>query len=376
MARPPRLVRNHAHRRGWYAARPMSPSPPSTPMRIALVTDAWFPQVNGVVRTWSHVVEECRAMGHEVLVIRPELFKTFPLPRYPEIRLPWWPWSGVRRMLDEFKPDAIHVPTEGTIGLAGRRYCLKRKLPFTTSYHTQYAQYVKKYTGIPERATYAVLRRFHGKAEATLVPTKSIVRELEAKRFRNLRVWTRGVDTELFRPYGKDALDFPRPIFIYVGRVAKEKNIEAFMKLDLPGTKVVVGDGPATPMLKRRYPDVKFVGYKHGEDLARHFAAGDVFVFPSLTDTFGVVLLEAMACGVPAAAYPVSGPIDVVANGEVGVLDEDLGKAAVAALEMDPKRCREYAEGFSWRRCAEIFLDTLVPFGEGAKKKAAAEQSA
>ncbi|MDY7107490.1 MAG: glycosyltransferase family 1 protein [Planctomycetota bacterium] len=331
-------------------------------MKIALVTDAWFPQVNGVVRTWSQVGDELEAMGHEMFVIRPEQFKTFPCPRYPDIRLSWFPRRKVARMLDEAKPDIIHIPTEGPLGLVGRAYCLKRKLPFTTSYHTQYAQYVKKYLGIPQPITYRMLRWFHGAADRILVPTPTIVRELEERGFRNLVVWTRGVDTELFRPYGKDLYrDLQRPVFSYIGRVSIEKNLDAFLSADLPGSKVIVGDGPALPSLRKRYPDAVFVGFKHGEELARHFAAADVFVFPSLTDTFGVVLLESMACGVPVAAYPVAGPIDVVENGTVGVLDEDLAKAALAALDLDPDRCRAYASEFSWRRVAEIFLESSTP---------------
>jgi glycosyltransferase involved in cell wall biosynthesis len=333
-------------------------------MKIALVTDAWFPQVNGVVRTWSQVSDELKAMGHETVVIRPEQFRTFPCPRYPDIRLSWFPRRKVMRMLDEADPDIIHVPTEGPLGLAARAYCRRRGLPFTTSYHTQYAQYVKKYLGVPQPITYRFLRWFHDAADHILVPTPTIVRELEERGFRNLVVWTRGVDTNLFRPYGKDLYNgLKRPVFSYVGRVSIEKNLEAFLSTDLPGSKVIVGDGPALPSLRKRYPDAVFVGFKHGEELARHFAAADVFVFPSLTDTFGVVLLEAMACGVPVAAYPVAGPIDVVERGTVGVLDEDLGKAALAALELDPATCRAYATKFSWRRVAEIFLETatLVP---------------
>ena len=344
--------------------------PTTPPMRIALVTDAWFPQVNGVVRTWSTVVEHCRSLGHEVLVISPDQFKTFPLPNYPEIRLPIRPGPRMRAMLDEFQPDAIHIPTEGTLGYAARRFCKRRGYSFTTSYHTQYAQYINRYTGFPKRMTYRMLRWFHGRADATLVPTPSIARELSDRRFENLRVWTRGVDCELFRPYGKELLDhLPRPIFSYVGRVSAEKNLEAFLGLDLPGSKVIVGDGPSLKGLKRRFPDAHYAGFQHGEALARHFAASDVFVFPSRSDTFGVVLLEAMACGVPVAAYPVTGPIDVVDNGTVGVLDEDLGAAAVAALKLDPSACRDYALTYSWARCAEIFLDTLVPVSSAVTGK-------
>lgn len=329
-------------------------------MRIALVTDAWFPQVNGVVRTMDHVRQELETKGHEIIPIHPGKFKTFPLPRYPEIRLPWFPFPGVRRMLDEARPDAIHITTEGTLGLAGRLYCRRRKLPFTTSYHTQYAQYVKKYTGIPLSITWRFLCWFHGGAEHTLVPTVSIERELGHHGFKNLLVWTRGVDTELFRPYDKHLHNgIPRPIFTYVGRVSVEKNLLPFLNADLPGSKIVVGDGPSLPSLQKSYPEVHFTGVKHGEELARHYAASDVFVFPSRTDTFGVVLLEAMACGVPVAAYPVTGPIDVVKHGVTGVLHEDIATAARKALKLDRSQCREWALQHTWQNCADLFLNAL-----------------
>ena len=249
-------------------------------MRIALVTDAWFPQVNGVVRTLSNVVEELIEMGDQVDVIGPHLFSTFPCPRYPEIRLSWMPGKKLRQLLDEWQPDAIHIATEGTLGVAGRRYCRKRKLPFTTSYHTQYPQYLKKYAFIPQRLTYAAMRWYHNGAEATLVPTPAVKRELDDRGFKSVRVWTRGVDHEQFRPYedqGGLDLDLPRPIFLYAGRTAREKNIEAFLSADLPGSKLIVGGGPELEGLKRKYPAAHFVGYKHGQELARHYAASDVF---------------------------------------------------------------------------------------------------
>jgi glycosyltransferase involved in cell wall biosynthesis len=331
-------------------------------MRIALVTDAWLPQVNGVVTTLIHVQEELEALGHEMFVIQPQLFRTVPCPKYPQIRLSLATVGSVAKLLRDAEVNAVHIATEGPLGLGARRYCARRGIPFTTSYHTQYAQYLKKYLGVPHGWTYRGLRWFHNGAQRTLVPTNSIVRELSERGFENLRVWTRGVNTELFKPYGKDLYgEDPRPIFLYAGRVSREKNIEAFLDAKLPGTKWVVGDGPSMGELKRRYPSVRFVGFKHGEELARHYAASDVFVFPSLTDTFGIVLIEAMACGVPVAAYPVAGPIDIVEAGVTGELDEDIATAATRAIELDPAVCREHALEYSWRRCAEIFYENLAP---------------
>jgi glycosyltransferase involved in cell wall biosynthesis len=331
-----------------------------------LITDAWLPQVNGVVTTLHHIRRELEAAGHQFLVVNPELFRTVPCPRYPEIRLSVFPGRKLRRLLDEFAPQAIHIATEGPLGLAGRRYCIRCDVPFTTSYHTQFALYLKTYFGVPVRWIYRLIRWFHSAARRTLVPTPSIGRELEAQGFRNLITWTRGVDAELFKPYGKELFADARPIFLYCGRVAHEKNIEAFLAAELPGTKYVVGDGPAMNSLIGAYPKVRFVGFKHGVELARHVAASDVFVFPSLTDTFGVVLLEAMACGVPVAAYPVTGPIDVVKHGVTGILDDDLARAARGALELDAQACRDYAMQFSWRRCAQMFLDNLAPIAQEA----------
>jgi glycosyltransferase involved in cell wall biosynthesis len=332
-------------------------------VNILIVTDAWFPQVNGVVRTIATVRDELRQMGHTVEVIGPEHFRTVPLPSYPEIRLAVAAGRKLGRMIDQMAPDAIHVATEGPLGFAARRYCLKRSIPFSTAYHTRFPEYIRDRAPIPLFLSYAVVRRFHRPAAAMMVATASIEQALVARGFTNIRHWTRGVDTKLFCPRDKNFLTYPRPISMYVGRVAVEKNIEAFLALDLPGTKVVVGDGPQLADLKQRFPAVQFVGAKHGEDLAQHYAAADVFVFPSLTDTFGLVLLEALASGVPVAAFPVAGPIDVISNAAgVGCLDQDLGRAVRVALTCSPERCREFALGFSWRASAEQFLRNLAPF--------------
>jgi len=330
-------------------------------MRILLVTDAWRPQVNGVVRTWENSVEQLRLLGHEVDLITPEGFATVPCPSYPSIRLALMPWPQVRRRFDQSRPDAVHIATEGPLGMAARSLCLRRGIPFTTSFHTQFPEYIRLRAPIPESWSYAWLRRFHGAAVRTLVPTVSQRDRLLARGFRNVEIWSRGVDTRLFRPGDKSLLDLPRPVFAYMGRVAVEKNVEAFLDLDLPGTKLVVGDGPALGRLRQRYPAAVFTGFKFGEELAAHLAAADVFVFPSLTDTFGIVLLEAMACGVPVAAFPVTGPVDVVRQGVTGVLDSDLKRAALGALELDPAQCVAYAAQCSWRSCAERLLSLLAP---------------
>lgn len=341
-------------------------------MKIAIVTDAWRPQTNGVVKTLSTTAEGLRALGHDVQVIEPNQFKTFPCPTYPEIRLSWLPYGRVSKLLEAFGPDAIHIATEGTLGAAARKWCLRRRFPFTTSYHTQFPEYVRARVPIPLAVSYAHLRRFHSAAARTMVATPAMQRLLESRGFRNIVRWTRGVDVALFKPRDKSYLDFPRPIAMYVGRVAVEKNIEAFLELDLPGTKVIVGDGPARAELETKYPNAKFVGYKFGEELASHVAAADVFVFPSRTDTFGLVLLEAMACGVPVAAYPVTGPIDVVTQGVTGSLNEDLAAAALAALKLDPQQCRAYALANTWETATRQFLSHLAPrvAAEGAAESA------
>jgi glycosyltransferase involved in cell wall biosynthesis len=330
-------------------------------VKIAIVTDAWRPQTNGVVKTLSTTADGLRALGHDVTVVEPNQFKTFPCPTYPEIRLAWLPYGRLSSLLEDFGPDAIHIATEGTLGGAARKWCLRRGFPFTTSYHTQFPEYVRARVPIPLAVSYAHLRRFHSAAARTMVATPAMQRLLESRGFRNIVRWTRGVDVGLFKPRDKKYLDLPRPIAMYVGRVAVEKNIEAFLKLDLPGTKVVVGDGPARAELEKKYPAAKFVGYKYGEELASHVAASDVFVFPSRTDTFGLVLLEAMACGVPVAAYPVTGPIDVVTQGVTGELNEDLRAAALAALKLDPQQCRAYALANTWENATRQFLSQLAP---------------
>ncbi|MCX5660291.1 MAG: glycosyltransferase family 1 protein [Planctomycetota bacterium] len=333
-------------------------------MKIALVTDAWQPQVNGVVRTWTETTRELLAMGHTLTVIHPGLFRTIKAPAYPEIRLALFAAPGVRRMLDREAPDAIHIATEGPLGWAARRHCLRRGLAFTTSYHTHYAHYLKVYFHIPRAWTFWGLRKFHAPARATLVPSPSVKVELEERGFRNIVVWGRGVDTRTFQPAPAFAFDLPRPVFIYVGRVAAEKNIEAFLKLDLPGSKVVVGDGPMKNALQRRHPEVHWAGYHFGAGLAARYAGADVMVFPSRTDTFGVVMLEANACGLPVAAFPVTGPRDAVVPGRTGELDEDLRAACMRALEISRADCRAHALTQSWRRCAQVVEDNLV-FAKG-----------
>jgi glycosyltransferase involved in cell wall biosynthesis len=266
-------------------------------------------------------------------------------------------------MADDFRPEAVHVATEGPLGLAARRWCRSRRVPFTTSFHTRFPEYIQQRCGLPAGVTYRAMRWFHGAAERVLVATGSVEDELRARGFDNTVRWSRGVDTELFRPRADAVLSLPRPLFTYVGRVAVEKNVEAFLSLDLPGTKVVVGDGPQRARLEQRFRQAAFLGPLFGADLARAYAASDVFVFPSRTDTFGLVMLEALACGVPVAAFPVPGPLDVIGSSPAGVLDEDLGRACRAALEIPSAACREHALRHSWARCAELFASYLAPIG-------------
>lgn len=329
-------------------------------LRIAVVTDAWFPQTNGVVRTLNRTAEQLRTWGHEVLVIEPGQFRTFPCPTYPEIRLAWLPYRSIDRRLREFDPQAVHIATEGTLGAAARKWCLRQKRPFTTSYHTQFPEYIRARLPIPLSLSYAHLRNFHGAAARTMVATATMQRQLESRGFKNIVRWTRGVDTDLFKPGAKEFLEFSRPIAAYTGRVAVEKNIEAFLSFEWPGTKLIIGDGPARTALQAKYPRVQFVGYKFGEELASHIAAADVFVFPSRTDTFGLVLLEAMACAVPVAAYPVTGPVDVVQHGSTGFLSEDLREAALQALKLSPQVCRDHALQHTWEHASLQFLNNLA----------------
>lgn len=331
-------------------------------MKILLASDAWTPQVNGVVRTMMTVIRELEALGHTVVTLTPDQCFTVPCPFYKEIRLAVNPRGAVARVIEATKPDAIHIVTEGPIGIAARRWCLKHGLRFTTAYHTRFPEYLAVRFIAPQRFTYALLRRFHAPAARVMVATESVRRELAGHGFRNLAPWGRGVDPSLFDPGLRDErLDFPRPIFLYVGRVAHEKNLPAFLGLDLPGSKIVVGEGPALPSLKRRFPDAHFIGRRENRALAEVYASADVFVFPSRTDTFGLVMLEALASGVPVAAYPVPGPLDVIDGSGAGALDEDLRRAALKALDVPRSRCREHALRFTWSACARQFLDQLCP---------------
>jgi hypothetical protein len=330
-------------------------------LRILLATDAWAPQVNGVVVTLRNTIAWLERWGHEVHVISPQGFRTFPMPTYPEIPLAVLPAREVSRRIAAFAPDAVHIATEGPIGGAARAHCVKHGLAFTTAYHTCFPEYMKPRFGVPLAWTYAWLRRFHGASSAVLVATPAIRELLEARGFSNLADWSRGVDIDLFVPGTQRFLELPRPVFLYVGRVAVEKNLPAFLSLELPGTKVVVGDGPQRAELERRYPGVVFAGMRGGRDLASFYQRADVFVFPSRTDTFGLVLAESMACGTPVAAYPVRGPIDVVKDPAAGVLDNDLRAAALAALSLDRDRVRRYGERFSWESSSRQFVSSLVP---------------
>jgi glycosyltransferase involved in cell wall biosynthesis len=330
-------------------------------LRILLVTDAWAPQVNGVVVTLRNTVSWLQRWGHEVEVLSPEGFRTMPMPTYPEIPLAVLPGRKVAERIREVQPDAIHIATEGPLGLAARGYCVKHGLRFTTAYHTCFPEYVKPRFGVPLSWTYAWLKRFHAPSSAVLVATRAIREMLEARGFDNVADWGRGVDTDLFTPAAGRFSDLRRPVFLFVGRVAVEKNLPAFLALDLPGTKVVVGDGPQRRELERRFPDAVFAGAKHGLELASYYQRADVFVFPSRTDTFGLVMAEAMACGTPVAAFPVRGPIDVVKDPAGGVLDEDLGAAAMKCLQLDREQVARYGRQFSWSSCSQQFVASLVP---------------
>jgi glycosyltransferase involved in cell wall biosynthesis len=347
------------------------------PMRILIATDAWEPQVNGVVRTLTRVVSELRAIGHQVEVIHPGEFKTFPLPTYAEIKVAIGVYEPVQERFKAFEPEAVHIATEGPIGLAARRICVEWKLPFTTSYHTRFPEYVSARLPLPLAAGYAYMKWFHKPSGRLMVATPTMREELTRHGFRNISSWSRGVDTEAFHPRREGEPDIlahlKKPIFLYVGRVAVEKNIEAFLGLDLPGTKVVVGPGPQLEELRAKYPDAVFTGPKSGEELAAHYACADAFVFPSLTDTFGLVILEAMAAGTPVAAYPAPGPIDLIPGSGAGVLartaTEGLREACLQCLELDRGHVRAFAEQFSWRACAEDFVKNLQPYPEPEKTR-------
>ncbi|HWU72685.1 MAG TPA: glycosyltransferase family 1 protein [Sphingomonas sp.] len=333
-------------------------------MRIAIVTDAWSPQVNGVVRTLQSVRDELVRQGHDVLIVSPDLFYSMPCPTYPEIRLAFASTGSVGRMLEEFSPQAIHLATEGPVCLAARRWCLARDFPFTTAYHTQFPDYVAARTGVNPEWVWRYIRWFHSPAQSILASTASIAETLKAHGLTQIRHWGRGVDLSTFGdPTPDPAISaLPGPIQLYVGRVAIEKNIEAFLTAKHPGSKVIVGDGPALASLKAKYPDAHFLGPKFGADLAAAYAAADVFVFPSKTDTFGLVMIEALACGTPVAAYPVTGPVDVLTP-ETGAMHDDLDQAIAEALTRDRAVCRAYGQSFTWAKSAHQFLHALVPVG-------------
>jgi glycosyltransferase involved in cell wall biosynthesis len=341
-------------------------------MKILIVSDAWLPQINGVVRTLSTTKTVLESMGHEVKMITPDLFYTIPCPTYPEIRLVISPTGyKIKKMIESFQPDCIHISTEGPLGISARRICRKLNKIFTTSFHTKFPEYIQARFGVPISWTYSLLRWFHGLSKRVMIATASMRNELENQGFKNLTYWSRGVDTELFQPHEHSIFsEKEQPVAVYVGRVAIEKNIEAFLKMQFVGSKYVVGSGPQLEQLKQKYPDVHFVGSKSGEELARYYSSADVFVFPSKTDTFGLVLLEALASGTPVAAYPVPGPIDIIGHqSAVGCLDEDLAVAAHNALKLDASLCRQYALKYSWQACTQQFVDNLLDANQHVKAK-------
>lgn len=334
------------------------------PNRLVIVTDAWAPQVNGVVRCLSAVGDELAHRAMDVFYLTPTQFWTVPLPTYPEIQLALAPQSHVAAYFERVRPDFIHIATEGPLGLQARLYCEKNRLAFTSSYHTRFPEYLAARVPIPTEVSYAYLRWFHAEAAVTMVPTPSVAGVLTAQGFGNLVVWSRGVDTAAFHPGEKTLFgDLKAPHLLYVGRVAVEKNVEAFLKLPLPGSRIVVGDGPQLDELRKKYPDARFVGRKTGAELKAHYQSADVLVFPSMTDTFGNVMIEAMACGTPVAAYPVTGPVDVVTDPRAGALDADLAVAVRRALTLNRADALAHAARFTWTHTADQFADWLVPAG-------------
>lgn len=329
-------------------------------MKVAIVSDAWRPQVNGVVTTLMRTADTLEALGHDVAMMTPVGLPTVPCPSYPEIRLALFQGRHVAEWLEESRADAIHIATEGPLGFAARRAALRAGLRFTTSYHTQFPQYLRARYPLPEAVTYRAMRWFHSPATRTMVGTRQVRRELRRYGFKHLVYWTRGVDTELFRPRPDLHRPSPEPVMVYVGRVSVEKSVEEFCRVERPGRKIVVGHGPALEALKLRYPEVVFTGFLFGEALAELLACADCFVFPSRTDTFGLVMLEAMACGLPVAAYPVTGPIDVVREGVTGCLRWDLAAAIDGALTLERSACREQALEYRWENATRQFLDNLV----------------
>ena len=331
-------------------------------MRIALITDAWLPQMNGVVRTLTTVIAELRARGHVVEVISPDLYPNFPCPSYPEIRLAVAGSRAVGRRIEQFAPDAVHIATEGPLGWAARRWCLRRSAPFSTAYHTQFPDYVARRTGLPAGLIWPLIRRFHRPAQCILVATETVREQLRTQGLTQLHHWSRGVDVAVFRPDHPPPdlfFELPRPIQLYVGRVAVEKNIEAFLSNTHPGTKVVVGEGPSLDRLRGQFPGAIFLGKRSGDGLAAIYAGADVFVFPSRTDTFGLVMIEALACGTPVAAYPVPGPLDVLTHGN-GAMAEKLEDAIAEALTFRREDCVAAGRAYSWDASADQFLTGLA----------------
>lgn len=330
-------------------------------MRIMIVTDAWEPQVNGVVRTIKSTRKELQSMGHVVDILSPLEFRTIPCPTYPDIRLSLFASNKAKKRIGEFKPDALHIATEGPLGLAARSWAIKHKFPYTTAYHTRFPEYVHARFRVPLAWTYQYLKWFHGKAKAVMAPTHVVKSDLNKYGFRNVVIWGRGVELDIFYPRNVRKLDTCPPIFLYVGRVAVEKNIEAFLELDLPGSKWVVGEGPALAGLRTKYANVNFMGVLTQDDLAEVYSSADVFVFPSKTDTFGLVLLEAMACGLPVAAYPVTGPLDVIGDSSGGSLNTDLKRACIDALELRREDAVDHARKYSWHAATEEFIQNIHP---------------
>ncbi|MFT7234887.1 MAG: glycosyltransferase involved in cell wall biosynthesis [Methylophagaceae bacterium] len=324
-------------------------------MKIAIITDAWEPQINDIVTTLKATSEQLKKMGHTVTVLSHIGHKTMATPGYKSIKLALFPFKKLTRDLETINPDAIHIATEGPLGFAARRWCLENNITFTTSYHTQFPEYLRLHLPIPISWIYAWFRLFHSKAIYTLVATESQKGRLKRHGFRHLKVWGRGVDTETYNPTNQKQFNYPKPVMVYVGRLAVEKNIEAFLSLELPGTKLVIGDGPDLVMLKQRFPTAIFTGSKSGHELASWVAGGDVFVFPSKTDTFGLVNFEAMACGLPVAAYPVIGPKDIIIEGFTGSINDDLKVAINNALFVNPQNCLEYAKQNTWTKTSHIF---------------------
>ena len=327
-------------------------------MRILVATDAWGPQINGVVRTYERLADEAGSLGAELVFITPAEFRNVPAPTYPEIKLAIPGFAHMRQRFADLSPDAVHIATEGPVGWMARWHCLARRMPFTTSFHTRFPEYLRPRFGIPEAVTYRCMRAFHNAGAGVMVATPSLAQELSGRGFERILPWTRGVDTALFAPrpvrrFGEGT------VFITVGRVAVEKNITAFLELALPGRKVVVGDGPQLAELQARYPHVIFTGKQTGEDLAQCYASADVFVLPSRTETFGIVQLEAMASGLPIAAFPVTGPIDLITSGVTGVLSDNLGAASLSALSLDKTAIRAKALDFSWDNATRLFLANI-----------------